>query len=48
MQEFATVTPIEREGRSGDIAELAAFLASGEASFITGADVDINGDIFFA
>ena len=46
-QEFAAMTPIERERRSFDIAKLAAFLASGDVSFITGANVDINGDIFF-
>lgn len=48
VQEFAAVTPIEREGGSDDIAKLTAFLTSGDASFITGANVDINGDIFFS
>jgi len=32
VQEFAAMTPIEREGRSDDIAKLAAFLALGDVS----------------
>lgn len=36
-------TPLRREGSSEDVANLVAFLASDDASFITGANYDING-----
>jgi 3-oxoacyl-[acyl-carrier protein] reductase len=36
-------TPLRREGTSEDVANLVAFLASDDASFITGANYDING-----
>jgi len=38
-------TPLRREGTSEDVANLVAFLASDEASFITGVNYDINGGI---
>jgi len=38
-------TPLRREGTSEEVANLVAFLASEEASFITGANYDINGGI---
>jgi 3-oxoacyl-[acyl-carrier protein] reductase len=41
----ASGTPLRREGTSGDVANLVAFLASDEASFITGANYDINGGL---
>lgn len=41
-------TPVRREGTPQDIANLVAFLASDEASFITGANYDINGGIGFS
>jgi 3-oxoacyl-[acyl-carrier protein] reductase len=44
----AGITPLGREGRPGEVAELAAFLASDRASFINGESVEINGGIFFA
>ncbi len=44
----ANVTPLKREGSSEDVANLAVFLASDEAAFITGANMDINGGMLFS
>lgn len=44
----ASITPLRREGKSEDVANLVAFLASDESSFITGANYDINGGLGFS
>ncbi|MEO1494198.1 MAG: SDR family oxidoreductase [Pseudomonadota bacterium] len=44
----ATVTPLKREGTSEDVAGLVTYLASDEAAFITGANIDINGGMYFS
>ena len=44
----AAATPLKREGTSEEIGNLAAFLASSEASFMTGVNVDINGGTLFS
>jgi len=44
----AGITPLKREGASEDVANLVAYLASDEAAFITGANVDINGGLLFS
>jgi 3-oxoacyl-[acyl-carrier protein] reductase len=44
----AGMTPLGREGRAEEIANLAVYLASDGASFINGANVDINGGILFS
>ncbi len=36
-------TPLRREGTAEDVANLVLFLASDQASFITGETVQING-----
>ena len=47
VQEFASAMqnriPLGRFGEPGDVAALVAFLASDEASFITGAELNIDG-----
>lgn len=40
--------PVGRPGTPADIAATVCFLASDEASFITGATVDVNGGTFMA
>ena len=45
---MAGATPLRREGEAAEVAELVAFLASDEASFITGANIDINGGTYFS
>ncbi len=44
----ANITPLKREGTSEEVANLAIFLASDEASFMSGNNVDINGGIGFS
>lgn len=44
----ANITPLKREGTSEDVARLVTFLASSEAAFITGANIDINGGTLFS
>jgi NAD(P)-dependent dehydrogenase (short-subunit alcohol dehydrogenase family) len=42
-EEYLENTPLGRSGRPEEIAEMAAFLASDRASWMTGAAVDLNG-----
>lgn len=44
----ANATPLKREGASDEVADLVAFLASDQSSFMTGASIDINGGILFS
>lgn len=44
----AAGTPLRREGQAGEVADLVAYLASSESSFITGANLDINGGLLFS
>lgn len=44
----ANATPLRREGSAEEVADLVAYLASDEASFITGNNVDINGGLAFS
>ncbi len=44
----ASATPLRREGEASEVADLVAYLASPESSFITGASVDINGGLLFS
>jgi 3-oxoacyl-[acyl-carrier protein] reductase len=41
-------TPLRREGHPDEVASAVAFLASDDASFLTGTNVDINGGLFFS
>jgi len=41
-------TPLRREGNAGEVADLVAYLASDESSFITGSSIDINGGLAFS
>lgn len=44
----AAGTPLRREGQATEIADLVAYLASEESSFLTGTNIDINGGLFFS
>ena len=41
-------TPLRREGEAKEVADLIAYLASDESSFMTGNNVDINGGLAFS
>jgi 3-oxoacyl-[acyl-carrier protein] reductase len=47
-QNVANSTPLRREGKADETAETVAFLASDEASFLTGVNLDINGGLAFS
>ena len=44
----ANATPLKREGRAEEVADLVAYVASDAASFITGNNLDINGGLAFS
>ncbi len=45
---IANATPLRREGSPTEVADAVAYLASDQSSFITGANLDINGGLFFS
>lgn len=47
-ENVANSTPLRRQGKAEETADLVAYLASDEASFITGTNVDINGGLAFS
>jgi 3-oxoacyl-[acyl-carrier protein] reductase len=47
-QKVASMTPLGREGEANEVADLVAYLASDNSSFVNGESVEINGGIFFA
>ena len=44
----ANTTPLRRQGEATEVADLVAYLASDESSFITGTNMDINGGAYFS
>lgn len=44
----ANATPLRREGQAAEVAALVVFLATNNSSFITGANIDINGGTYFS
>lgn len=42
------MTPLGREGKAEEVANLVVYLASDNASLVNGANVDINGGILFS
>lgn len=44
----ANGTPLKREGAPSEIATIVSFLASSEASFLTGVNMDTNGGLYFS
>jgi 3-oxoacyl-[acyl-carrier protein] reductase len=47
-EKVAAGTPLRREGQAEEIADLVAYLASDEASFMAGNNIDINGGLAFS
>jgi len=45
---YENTAPLRRQGQASEIADAVAFLASEESSFITGANIDINGGVLFS
>lgn len=45
---IAGSTPLRREGAPSEVADVVAYLASDEASFITGVNLDVNGGLIFS
>ena len=44
----AAGTPLRRQGVATEVADLVTYLASGNSSFMTGTNIDINGGLFFS
>lgn len=47
-EKVAGATPLRREGGADEVADLVAYLASDESSFINGNNIDINGGLAFS
>ncbi|EOR94897.1 Acetoin(diacetyl) reductase [Arcticibacter svalbardensis MN12-7] len=47
-QNISNATPLRREGSPQEVADLVAYLASDESSFLSGNNVDINGGLAFS
>lgn len=47
-EKVAGGTPLRREGKASEVADLVCYLASEESSFITGNNIDINGGLAFS
>jgi 3-oxoacyl-[acyl-carrier protein] reductase len=45
-EKVAAATPLRREGKASEVADLVAYLVSEESSFITGASIEINGGTY--
>ncbi|MEP0369285.1 MAG: glucose 1-dehydrogenase [Cyclobacteriaceae bacterium] len=47
-EKVAGSTPLRREGKAEEVADLVAYLAGPESSFLAGNNVDINGGLAFS
>ena len=47
-EKVADATPLRREGSPDEVADLVVYLASDNASFVAGANFDINGGLAFS
>ena len=47
-QKVAAATPLGREGEACEVANLVAYLASDQATFLNGTNLDINGGLHFS
>ncbi len=46
-ERVAASTPLRREGKASEVADLVVYLCSDESAFITGASIEINGGTYF-
>lgn len=44
----AAATPLRRQGNAAEVARTVAYLASDDAAFVTGVNLDVNGGTFFS
>ena len=47
-EKLAGMTALGREGNAKEVADLVSYLASDEASFVNGNNIDINGGLAFS
>lgn len=47
-QATAGNTPLRREGAPAEVADTVSFLASSDAAFVTGTNMDVNGGLLFS
>lgn len=47
-ENVAAATPLRRQGQADECADTVVYLASAQSSFITGANIDINGGLSFS
>ena len=47
-ESVAASTPLRRQGAATEVAAAAAYLASADASFLTGTNIDVNGGLYFS
>ncbi|MBP0649423.1 SDR family oxidoreductase, partial [Mycobacterium tuberculosis] len=48
MQEWVDNIPVGRVGKGEDVANVVAFLASDDASYVTGQTINIDGGMFMS
>lgn len=47
-EKVAASTPLRRQGHPDEVADVVAYLASAESSFLTGVNLDVNGGLLFS
>ena len=47
-EKVAASTPLRRQGHPDEVADVVAYLASSESSFLTGVNLDVNGGLLFS
>ena len=47
-EKVAGMTPLRRQGAAEEVGDVVSYLASDEASFLTGVCLDVNGGLLFS